>query len=263
MTDLVLAQQRGAIAEVVLNRPDKLNAGNWPLMEALDRALDHVEAMSGARVVILRGEGRAFCAGIDLMGFEHMVDKFGPDWRENLFPLTAGFQAVFNRIEACSLPVIALLHGHAIGLGCEMALACDVRIAAEGTKFGLPETKLGLIPDVGGTTRLTRLVGPGRAKELIMTGRNVDLAEAERWGLINYVVPQDQLMAKAESLAEELAHAAPLAVSYAKRVINNLADVQRGLQFEAWAQSVLMRSEDFMTGAQAAMTKTPPEWKGK
>jgi enoyl-CoA hydratase/carnithine racemase len=122
---------------------------------------------------------------------------------------------------------------------------------------------LGIIPDVGGTTRLTRLVGPSRAKELIMTGRNVDLNAAERWGIVNYIVPPDELLAKAESLAAELAQAAPLAVSYAKRVIDGLADVDRGLQLEAWAQSHLMRTQDFEIGAQAMLTKQSPEWKGK
>ncbi len=263
MSELVLTQKRGHIVEIVLNRPDKRNAINWPVMEQLDAAVDAVEKLDGARVVFVRGEGKAFSAGLDLTGFAEIIERFGENWRQNLFPLTAAFQAVTNKFERCSLPLIALLHGHAIGLGCELALACDFRIAAEGVKIGLPESKLGLIPDVGGTTRLTQLVGPARAKELIMTGRNIDLADAERWGLVNYVVPENQLMVKAEALADEIAQAAPLAVSYTKRVVDGITDTARGLQLEAWAQSVLMRSEDFETGAQSALTRQPPVWKGK
>jgi len=116
---------------------------------------------------------------------------------------------------------------------------------------------------VGGTTRLTRLVGAGHAKELIMTGKQIDTGLADRWGLVNHVVPAADLLAKGESLAAELAEAAPLAVSYAKRVINELGDVQRGLNAESWAQSVLMRSQDFEIGAAAVLTKQKPEWTGK
>ena len=158
------------------------------------------------------------------------------------------------------ISTIALLHGYCLGLGFELALACDFRIAAEGTKIGLPESRLGIIPDVGGTTRLTRLVGPSRARELIMTGRNIDLNTAERWGIVNYVVAQGELD-QSGSLAGELAQAAPLAVSYAKRVIDGLVDVDRGLQMEAWAQSHLMRTQDFEIGAQAMFTKQPPNGK--
>jgi enoyl-CoA hydratase/carnithine racemase len=129
--------------------------------------------------------------------------------------------------------------------------------------MGLPETRLGLIPDVGGTTRLTRLVGVGRAKELILTGRTFSAEDGEKWGIVNAVVSQDELHAKAVALADELANCAPLAVSYAKRVINDLADVERGLQMEAWAQSILIRTEDFATGAQAMLLKEKPLWKGK
>jgi 3-hydroxypropionyl-coenzyme A dehydratase len=116
---------------------------------------------------------------------------------------------------------------------------------------------------VGGTTRLTRLVGPARAKELIMTGRQIDAACAERWGLVSYVAPQAELLANGEALAAEIMRAAPLAVSYAKRVVDGLADIERGLQLEAWAQSALMRSEDFAAGVQAMLAKQTPEWKGR
>lgn len=263
MPSLIEIRQRDSLIEITITRPDKRNAINWPMMEDLSAAIDSVERTKGARVVLLRGEGTGFSAGIDLMGFGDLIERFGENWRENLFPLTAAYQAIVNKFERCSLPIIALLHGYCLGLGFELALACDFRIAAEGTKIGLPETRLGIIPDVGGTTRLTRLIGPARAKELIMTGRNIDLNDAERWGLVNYVVPVKELMSKAENLASEISQSAPLAVSYTKRVIDGLSDLERGLSLEAWAQSVLMHSEDFANGAQAMLTKQPVEWKGK
>ncbi len=263
MADFVLVQQRGKLIEIVLNRADKRNAIHWPMMIELDAAIESAGRMPGARAVVVRGEGAVFSAGIDLMGFSEVAAVFGENWRNNLFPVTAAFQAIINKFERCALPTIALLHGHCLGLGMELALACDFRIAAAGTKLGLPETRLGIIPDVGGTTRLTRLAGVARAKELIMTGRSIDAAQAEHWGIINYVVPPDELLAKGEALAVELAAAAPLAVSYAKRVIDGLADIDRGLQMEAWAQNQLMRSEDFEIGAQAMLTKQAAEWKGK
>ena len=148
-------------------------------------------------------------------------------------------------------------------MGLELALACDFRIAARHTKIGLPEARLGLIPDVRGTTRLTRLVGPARAKEIIMTGGMVDLGLAENWGLVNYVVSGTELEEKGKSLVHEIALAAPLAVSYAKRVIDELMDVERGLRLEAWAQNHLIHTEDFQVGVQSVLTKTTPEWRGK
>ncbi len=263
MSALVLVQRREDRVEIVLNRPEKRNAINWQIMTELDAAISEVEKMDGIRVVLLRGEGAAFSAGIDLLAFQNTNEQFGERWRENLFPLTQAYQAVLNKVERCSLPIIALLHGHCLGLGFELALACDFRIVAEGTKMGLPEARLGMIPDVGGTTRLTRLVGPARAKELVMTGRNLDLACAERWGVVNALVAPEELLAKGEALASEIAASAPLAVSYAKRIIDGMTDRERGLQLEAWAQSHLLRTEDFEIGMQAMFTKQPPQWKGK
>jgi enoyl-CoA hydratase/carnithine racemase len=263
MSALVLIQRHEYLVEIVLNRPEKRNAINWQMMTELDTAIIEAEKMSGARAILVRGEGSGFSAGIDLTGFEQVSERFGEHWRENLFPLTQAYQAVVTKFERCSLPTIALLHGYCLGLGFELALACDFRIAAQGAKIGLPESRLGMIPDVGGTTRLMRLIGSARAKELIMTGRNLDLACAEQWGAVNAVVPEEELLAKGEALAAELTQAAPLAVSYAKRVIDGMTDIDRGLQLEAWAQAQLMRTEDFETGVQAVLLKQPPQWKGK
>ena len=263
MSELVLTKQRDTIFEIILNRPEKRNAMNAELVEALDTAVQTANRTPGIRTVIIRGEGKVFSAGIDVSNLLGLAGKYGPHWQQRMRSITDDFQAVHTRLERLEIPTIALLHGYCLGLAMELALACDIRIAAEGTQMGLPETRLGIIPDVGGTTRLTRLVGPARAKELIFTGRHIDMAYAERWGIVNYVVPAEQLMSKAEELATEINQAAPLAVGMAKRVIDGLSDIDRGLMLEGWAQSQLMSSEDFLEGAQSFMMKRPPQFKGK
>lgn len=263
MMSEVQTVRRGHLIEIILNRPEKRNAIHWPMMAAAADAVRQAESQPGVRAVLIRGEGSGFCAGIDVAAFADMASQFGEGWRENLFPLTAAFQGAVGQFERSSVPTIAVLHGFCLGLGLELALACDFRIAAEGTRLALPETRLGIIPDVGGTTRLTRLIGPARAKEYIMTGKAIDLTKAHDWGLVNAVVPAGEAVAYAEGLVAELAQAAPLAVSYAKRVIDWLADLERGLQMEAWAQAQLMQTQDFETGVQAMLTRQPPEWQGK
>ncbi len=255
--------QDGHVMELVLNDPENRNTINVPFMDALSQAVDEIERLEDARVVLMRAEGKGFSAGLDLKGIHHTIERFGENWRDNLFPLTEAWQAVMNKVEQCSLPVIALIHNYCIGGGMELALACDMRIVTEGTRLSLPEAQLGIVPDLGGTSRLTRLVGASRAKELIMTGRDMDLDNAEAWGLVNYVVSEDELLQKGRELAEELCLSAPLAVQYAKRVINDITDVSAGLRLEAWAQNALISSEDFEQGIQATLMKQSPNWKGK
>lgn len=263
MSELVITRRRDSLFDIILNRPDKRNAINIEMFRAFEAAVTEANRTPGLRAVIIRGEGESFSAGIDVSALLGLAQTFGPHWQQRMRSITDEFQAVLNRLERLELPTIVLLHGHCLGLAFELALACDIRLAAEGTILGLPETRLGIIPDVGGTTRLTRIVGPARAKELIFTGRRFDVATAERWGIVNYVVEREMLDAKATGLAEEIAQAAPLAVGMAKRVIDGLADIDRGLMLEGWAQSQLFASEDFMEGAQAFMTRRPPEFKGR
>jgi enoyl-CoA hydratase/carnithine racemase len=263
MSELVLTQQRGAIFEIVLNRPEKRNAISLELYDALGRAIDAAGQAQGVRTIFLRGQGKVFSSGIDLTAFLLLGERYGPNWQQKMRRITADFQAVLNRLERLEMPTIALLHGHCLGLALEVALACDLRIAAEGTILALPETKLGIIPDVGGTTRLSRLVGPARAKELIFTGRQFDAVDAERWGIVNHVVPADRLMAKAQELAAEIESSAPLAVGLAKRVIDGAFDLDRGQALEGWAQSQLVTSQDFSEAVQAFVSQRRPEFQGR
>ena len=191
MSQLILTERNDDVFRITLNRPDKRNAINDEMMEALAAAFDQAEAEfnSGARVALLRAEGRAFSSGIDLEQFGTLDEGL----RGNLFPFTARYQSVLNKVERSSLPVICVMQGYCLGLALELALACDFRIAAARAKLGLPETRLGIIPDVGGTVRLVNLVGPARAKDLILTGRNIDSAEALNWGLVDRVFERSDL----------------------------------------------------------------------
>lgn len=256
MTDLITTQFNGAVAEIVLNRVDQRNAITWPMMLALEAALDSAERTPGARAVVVRAEGRAFSSGIDLNAFANLADIFGENWRGNMLSVTGAFQRIITRFERSPLPTLALLHGYVLGLGFELALACDFRIAAVNTRFSLPEARLGIIPDVGGTTRLTRLIGPARAKELILTGKTIHAEQAAQWGLVNAVAPLEELRAKGEALIADLMQCAPLAVAYGKRVIDGIADIDRGLQLEAWAQSQLVQTDAFAMRVRAITEKT-------
>lgn len=263
MSDLVKTEKRGSIMEIVLNRPEKRNAINSDMYAAFNTAVNEANKLSDVRAVLIRGAGVAFSAGIDYTDFLRLPEEYGPDWQQRMRKITDDFQRVLTNLERLELPVIALLHGYCLGLAMELALACDIRIAAAGTKLGLPETLLGMIPDVGGTTRLVRLVGPAKAKELIFTGRQFPADLAERWGIVNQVVPPDELLSAGDILAGEIGQAAPLAVGMAKRVIDGLADIDRGLMLEGWAQSQLFSSEDFMEGIQAKMMRRKPDFKGR
>src|SRR5690606_37290787 len=174
MSELIETRQRDQLFEIILNRPEKRNAINLEMFRAFDAAVAEANRTPGLRVVLIRGAGESFSAGIDVSALLGLAQTHGPHWQQRMRSITDEFQGVLTRLERLELPTIALLHGHCLGLAFELALACDLRLAAEGTSLGLPESRLGIIPDVGGTTRLTRLVGPARAKELIFTGRRFD-----------------------------------------------------------------------------------------
>ena len=263
MPELVLTYAHNNVFEIILHRPEVRNAINWKMMDALGRAVDQAEKTEGVRAILVRGEGEIFSSGLDLMGLPEVAEVFGSNWLERMASVTAAYQGILNKLERSNLPTIALLRGFALGLGFEIALACDFRIAARHTRMGLPETRLGLIPDVGGTTRLTRLIGPSRAKEMILTARMVTPDEAERWGLVNRVTAEGELFEVGLSLAEEIMLCAPLAVSSAKSVVNQISDIERGLQLEALAQTHLIKTDDFSVGVESMLAKSDPKWSGK
>ncbi len=208
----MLYAERDAVAWITLNRPDKLNALNRTVFAELGRALDRLEASPTASVGVLHGAGRAFAAGADI---EDYVDISVHDYRAFM---DVG-RAVTDRIASLRKPVIAAVQGFALGGGFELVLACDLVIAADNARLGLPETKLGLVPGGGGTQRLPRLVGRMRATELMITGRFLTADEAFHWGIVNRVVAKDDILAGAEELAASVAVQAPEAVSIIKRIV--------------------------------------------
>jgi enoyl-CoA hydratase/carnithine racemase len=258
----VLRCQEGSAAIITLNRPDKLNALSMELLKQLGETIDDVAADKAVRTIIINGEGKAFCAGIDVMSLaQHAMGLKHADFRR----LVRSLQDLHNKLARVEKPVIAVLHRYCLGMGLELALACDVRLAEEGTELHIGETRLGMIPDVGGSTRLVRAVGLPRAKELIMTGKSIDVATAERWGLVNEVVPAGEGMAAALRWRDEFEQAAPLAVGLAKFVLERAfdLDIHTAQQVEALAQSTLFGTEDMQEGVMARMEKRAPNWKGK
>jgi len=212
--ETVRSAREGAVAIISLNRPDVLNALNRALARDLHTALERVESDPEVRVVILRGEGRAFCAGADLK-----EEDTGPKSPADLLQRVEGIQNVSRAMLRMPQPVIGAIHGYAIGAGCEWCLNCDIRIAAEGTQFAFPETKWGLFVTNAGTKLLPEAVGLGRAKELVFTGDRIDAEQAERWGLVNRVVPENELLKEAHALAERIAANSPFSVARAKRAL--------------------------------------------
>jgi enoyl-CoA hydratase/carnithine racemase len=258
----------GEIAYITLNRPEKRNAINNEVLHALPKALEEVDRRE-VRAVIIYGEGAVFSAGID---FTSLANDTGSQGGAGGGPDLVRFrrfvhasQASLDALERIEKPVIGALHGYVGGLGLELALACDARIAAAGTRLGMPETRVGLVPDVGGTTRLTRTVGYAKAKELIMTARMIDADEAARIGLVNRVVAEGTQIAAAEELAHEIARNSPMAVGMAKRIIDIGQSVDKStfMELEALAQSSLFQTEDFREGAAALVQRRDPKFKGR
>lgn len=256
------------IAYIALNRPEKRNAINNEVLHALPKALEEVDRRD-IRAVIIYGEGAVFSAGID---FTSLASDTGAQGGAGGGPDLVRFrrfvhasQASLDALERIEKPVIGALHGYVGGLGLELALACDARIAATGTRLGMPETRVGLVPDVGGTMRLTRTVGYARSKELIMTARMIDAVEAERIGLVNRVVAGGTQIAAAEELAREIARNSPMAVGLAKRIIDIGQSVDKAtfMDLESLAQSSLFQTEDFREGAAALVQRRDPKFKGR
>lgn len=247
---------------ITLNRPDKLNAISFEMMAELDTALE--QAVDRAvRAVIVRGEGRCFSAGIDLHSLlqQGITTMDGAEFRR----LVARLQAVFNKMEALEKPIIALLHSYCFGMGLELALAADFRIAAEDTVLAIQEVELGIIPDVGGTTRLVRTVGIPLAKELIMLGRRIDARRAYEITLVNEVTTAGDLLERGLAWAAGLRGCAPLAVGMAKKIIDRGAHLDKLslMELEAYAQSTLIGTADVQEGIAAKLQRRPPSFTGK
>lgn len=255
-------ERKGRIATVVLNRPEKLNAISPQMLQELGAALDEISTMVDVGVVIIRGEGRAFSSGTDLQALGSTGGGHGPQARRYALAM---FQGPYNRMEMLEKPVIARIHGYALGAAMELILACDFRICSLEARFSLPEVKYGLIPDLGGCQRLVRAVGLPKAKELAMTGRMIDGEEAAHIGLVNKAVPEDQLDQEVSKWAQELLGLPPLAVGQTKRALDKSLDMDiiSALDYTAQVQSMLLESEDFFEAVKARLEKREPTFKGR
>lgn len=255
----VNVERDGAIAIVTIDRPQVLNALNSATLAALQRTLAGLQADDAVRAVVLTGAGgKAFAAGADINELAVLTPAGGREQARR-------GQQVLELVETLGKPVIAAINGYALGGGCELAMACTLRIAAETARLGQPEINLGLIPGYAGTQRLARLVGTGRALELLLTGEPITAAEAHRIGLVNRVVPAADLMAEARKLAASLAAKAPVAIRYI------LEAVHRGTQLplreaevlEATLFGLVASTDDMREGTAAFLQKRSPAFKGK
>ncbi|HEY7914051.1 MAG TPA: enoyl-CoA hydratase-related protein, partial [Blastocatellia bacterium] len=251
----VLIEKRGRVAILTVNRPDKLNALNIATRSDILAALDELERDTGVRVVVITGAGeKAFIAGADINEFAGMSAVAQR-------AVMKGRRA-FDAVEDFPKPVIAMINGFALGGGCELALACDIRIASTRAKLGQPEIKLGIIPGGGGTQRLTRLIGEGKAMELMLTGDMVSAEEAERLGLVNHVYAPEELESKTMELANRIAEMSPVALAMAKQSVKNAArmNLREGLDSEVDLFALCFSSEDKEEGVRAFIEKRKAEF---
>lgn len=247
---------RGGVAVLTLDRPDASNALHGEMLLEIGLALDLVDADASVRALVIHGAGRGFCAGADLAEFVDLSDAFAG--RE----ASLAGQDVANSLAALPVPTFAALHGFAVGGGFELALACDLRIAAPGTRLGLPETKLGLIPGYGGTQRLPRIVGAGRALDLILTGRMVDADEAQTMGLVSRI--EEDALEAAVRLAEATLKNAPVALGLAKEAVSRGLDgtLPQGLEIEADLFGLAMTTDDSTEGVRSFLEKREADFEG-
>ena len=246
------------IGYITINRPQAMNALNMDVLNELTEALAEIEADDKVKVVIVTGEGKAFVAGADIAQMSKL------NAIEGRAMMAAGHK-VMNTIDQMEKPFIAAVNGFALGGGCELSMACDIRIASEKAKFGQPEVGLGIIPGFGGTQRLARFVGKGMAKYLIYTAEMIKADEAYRIGLVEKVVAPEELMAEAEKVAKTIASKAPIAIATAKVAINNGfdMDLKSSSRLEVEATTSCFASEDKNEGMGAFLEKRTPEWKNK
>lgn len=253
----ILVREEESIGFIIINRPELRNALNLDTLLEVEKALDVLRENENIRVIIFTGAGeKSFAAGADInqLSKRTMIDALKPN-----------MTATYRKIEDYEKPTIAAINGYALGGGLELALACDIRIASLNAKVGLPEVGLGIMPGAGGTQRLSRIIGKGKAMELILTGDVITSAEAERLNIISKAVPQEELIDTAKEYARKLSLKGPLALRMAKAAVNRGADMEMetALYLEKLAQTILIGSEDKLEGTEAFLEKRTPQFKGK
>jgi enoyl-CoA hydratase/carnithine racemase len=268
MSEYLTSEKKQSICYITLNRPEKRNAVNVEMLTGLCEIAECQATDPDVRAIILKGEGKIFSAGVDFNSLGAEVGVFLGEsgaGGAGLRALIYKFQQYLNRLEAVEVPIICAMHGRALGLAIELALACDIRLMSDACIWGMPELKLGVIADLGGTSRLSRLLGPSRAMEILMTAREYSAEQALAWGLISYIYSEEVLVAAAEKMALDIATTAPLAVGAVKKIIKrgDGIDLMTQLDMEANHNSILLRTDDFQEGITAMMERRKPAWKRK
>jgi enoyl-CoA hydratase len=256
--ETILVERRKRVAIITINRPEKRNALNIQTRAEGAAVLDELRSDDDVRVVVFTGAGdKAFIAGADIAEF---ADRTAITQREVMLE-----RGLFNAVDSFPKPVIAMVNGYCLGGGCELALACDIRVASEKASFGQPEINLGIIPGGGGTQRLTRLLGEGKAMEMILSGEIINAEEAFRIGLVNHVVPPDQLEAKTMEIANRIAEKSPIALRLAKEAVKlaSRSNLDEGLRREVDLFALCFSSEDKDEGVRAFLEKRKADFKGK
>jgi len=255
----ILVSHETNSATVTINRPTKLNALNKTTIIELQHAFTSLEKNKEIRVIILTGSGeKAFVAGADISEFAHFSESEGADLA------LQGQTGLFDLIENLTTPVIAAINGFALGGGLELAMSCHFRVASENAKMGLPEVTLGVIPGYGGTQRLPQLVGKGKAMEMILTAGMLNAEEAKSYGLVNYVLPQENLLDFCKEMGQKISKNSPVAIGYAIKAINaNYKEGINGFKTEIEAFGKCFATEDFKEGTTAFLEKRKPDFKGE
>lgn len=256
--ETITVEKRGRVAVFTINRPDKLNALSGKVHSEGVAALDELRRDDEVRVLVITGAGeKSFIAGADISEFQ---DKT-PVTQRNTFTE----RSLFNSVDTFPKPVIAMINGFCLGGGNELAMACDIRIASENARFSQPEINLGIMCGGGGTQRLPKLVGEGRALEMVLTGDMIDAATAERYGLVNHVYPSADLEAETMSLAEKIAEKAPIALQLSKEAVKfaSRSNLDEGLRREVDLFAICFSTEDKQEGVAAFLEKRKPEFKGR
>jgi enoyl-CoA hydratase len=258
MPDSVQVTMEDRLAILTVNRPEALNALNTRMLRELSMAVEHLSMAADVGAIILTGAGdRAFVAGADI---KEMAGLSALDMRA----FSEAGRRLGDAMAACNKPILAAINGHALGGGCELALACDIRIASDRAKLGQPEVNIGIIPGFGGSQRLPRLVGMGWAAEMVFTGESIDAATAERIGLVNRVVPADRLLEETRALARKILDKSPAAIALAKACLRASMEMplSAGLDFETAAFGVVGSTHDKEEGMRAFIEKRKPTWTG-
>jgi len=257
----IIVSKEKHIATIILNRPEAMNAMNLEMFEELEMAQKDINNDVDIRAMVITGKGDAFSSGADFTLVTFLSQLSSHEFKEKLRYL----QGVVTMIEDMEKPVIAAINGYALGGGLDLALACDLRIAVEGAKMGEQYIKVGIMPDLGGTQRLPKLVGITKAKEMIFLGKMINAEEAEKIGLLNWVFPKDNFESETMAIARKLATGPSFALGYAKKAINEGfgKEIRTGLEFEVSGQNICIQTEDVKEGIAAFQEKREPQFKGR